>query len=82
MLIFDKDKEQGPNLATYRVKWNDDYREKWAKKLDGYLKDGFIKHTEASFSDDKVLIKTEGNPGGGIDSQYFDELVRKVILEE
>ena len=27
--VFDADKEEGPNLATYRVKWNDDYREKW-----------------------------------------------------
>lgn len=27
--IFDFDQEEGPNLATYRVKWNDDYREKW-----------------------------------------------------
>lgn len=27
--IFDFDREEGPNLATYRVKWNDDYREKW-----------------------------------------------------
>ena len=27
--LFDQDKEQGPNMATYRVKWNDEYREKW-----------------------------------------------------
>lgn len=27
--LFNFDKEQGPTLATYRVKWNDDYREKW-----------------------------------------------------
>ncbi|MBL7214382.1 MAG: ATP-grasp domain-containing protein [Phycisphaerae bacterium] len=27
--VFDFDKDEGPNLATYRVKWNDDYREKW-----------------------------------------------------
>lgn len=27
--LFDFDQEQGPSLATYRVKWNDDYREKW-----------------------------------------------------
>jgi D-alanine-D-alanine ligase len=27
--LFDFDQEQGPSLATYRVKWNDEYREKW-----------------------------------------------------
>jgi D-alanine-D-alanine ligase len=27
--LFNFDKDQGPNLATYRVKWNDEYREKW-----------------------------------------------------
>jgi ATP-dependent exoDNAse (exonuclease V) alpha subunit len=59
-----------------------EYREKWNKKLKGYLKDGFIIHSEATENDDKILIITEENPNGGIDSQYFDNLVRKVILEE
>jgi len=27
--FFDQDSEQGPNMATYRVKWNNTYREKW-----------------------------------------------------
>lgn len=27
--LFNFDQDHGPNLATYRVKWNDDYREKW-----------------------------------------------------
>jgi D-alanine-D-alanine ligase len=27
--IFDFDGEEGPSLATYHVKWNDKYREKW-----------------------------------------------------
>jgi D-alanine-D-alanine ligase len=27
--LFNFDGVRGPNLATYRVKWNDDYREKW-----------------------------------------------------
>lgn len=27
--LFDFDGEKGPNLATYRVKWNDEYRERW-----------------------------------------------------
>ncbi len=27
--FFDQDAEQGPSMATYRVKWNDEYREKW-----------------------------------------------------
>lgn len=27
--LFDFDSDEGPNLATYRVKWNDEYRERW-----------------------------------------------------
>jgi hypothetical protein len=57
-----------------------DYREKWIKKLEGYRKDGFVLHTEAEPTDDKVLIITEDNPGGGIDSKHIDELIRDVIL--
>ena len=59
-----------------------DYREKWEKKLNGYLEDGFVLHTEATWEDDKVLILTEENPNGGINSQHIDELVRTRILEE
>lgn len=78
------------NLDTGRVFYwehlgmltKEKYREKWDKKLKGYLDDGFIKFTDASNTDDKVLVITEENPDGGIDSQYFDQLVRKVILEE
>ncbi len=58
-----------------------DYREKWMKKLEGYRKDGFVLHTEATSTNDKVLIITEDNPGGGIDSSYIDGLVQDVILE-
>jgi len=60
----------------------EDYREKWNKKLNGYLNDGFVLHKDATFKDTKVLIVTEENPNGGVDSQYFDQLVRTVILEE
>jgi energy-coupling factor transporter ATP-binding protein EcfA2 len=59
-----------------------EYRENWEKKLNGYLADGFVKHTDTDLSDDKVLILTEENPNGGIDSQYIDQLVRSIILEE
>jgi len=27
--FFNTNGDEGPNLATYRVKWNDEYREKW-----------------------------------------------------
>ena len=27
--LYDFDSDEGPNLATYRVKWNDKYRERW-----------------------------------------------------
>jgi ATP-dependent exoDNAse (exonuclease V) alpha subunit len=58
------------------------YREKWAKKLTSYLESGFVLHTEAGIEDDLVLITTEENPNGGINSQKIDELVRTVILNE
>ncbi|WP_462409369.1 AAA family ATPase [Neobacillus sp. Marseille-QA0830] len=60
----------------------ENYREKWQRKLNAYLKSGFVLHTEASLEDDKVLIITEENPNGGINSQKIDQLVRNVILNE
>ncbi len=33
--LFDFDNKEGPQLATYRVKWNTEYREKWNIKF-GY----------------------------------------------
>jgi len=59
-----------------------DYREKWEMKLASYLQDGFVLHSRASAYDEKVLILTEENPNGGINSQEIDTLVRKYILEE
>jgi hypothetical protein len=59
-----------------------DYREKWEKKLASYVQDGFVLHSKASSDDEKVLILTEENPNGGINSQEIDTLVRKYILEE
>jgi len=58
-----------------------DYREKWEKKLAGYKNDGFVLLSEATPNDEKILILTEENPNGGINSQEIDELVRKFILE-
>lgn len=58
----------------------DSYREKWQKKLAGYLADGYILANNAKPGDNKILIVTEENPNGGIDSQYFDNLIRTVIL--
>lgn len=59
-----------------------EYRNKWEKKLEGYLKDGFVLFNKATEDDDKVLILTEENPNGGINSQEFDRIVKEVILEE
>lgn len=58
------------------------YREEWQRKLESYLTDGFVLHHKAQNSDDKILIITEENPNGGIDSQEFDRLIRRGILEE
>jgi len=58
----------------------DEYREKWLKKERGYLDDGFVIFTEAKEGDEKILILTEDNPSGGVDSKYFDEIIKKHIL--
>jgi hypothetical protein len=58
----------------------DSYREKWAKKKQGYLDDGFVVFTDASEDDEKILILTEENPNGGVDSKYFDDIIKKYIL--
>ena len=58
-----------------------DYREKWQKKLEGYINDGFVLHTDSKPDDERVLILTEENPNGGINSQEIDNLVKKYILE-
>ncbi len=60
---------------------DEQYRKKWEKKLQGYLEDGYVLHSQAKEGDDKILILTEENPLGGIDSQYFDKLIQEVILE-
>lgn len=59
-----------------------DYREKWEKKKQEYLDSGFVLFTDAVPDTDKILIITEENPNGGIDSQYFDEIIRVHILGE
>lgn len=59
-----------------------DYREKWDKKLASYIQDGFVLHKEAKATDEKVLIITEENPNGGINSQEIDNIVKTYILEE
>jgi ATP-dependent exoDNAse (exonuclease V) alpha subunit len=59
-----------------------DYREKWDKKLKAYVEDGFVLHTKANPRDERVLIITEENPNGGINSQEIDRVVRTTILEE
>jgi ATP-dependent exoDNAse (exonuclease V) alpha subunit len=58
-----------------------DYRDKWKKKLEAYKSDGFVLHGQAQPADEHVLIVTEENPNGGINSQQMDELIQTVILE-
>jgi hypothetical protein len=57
-----------------------DYRERWEKKRAQYLKEGFVLHTKAKPDDRRVLIVTEENPNGGINSQEIDLLIKSVIL--
>ena len=59
-----------------------DYRDKWEKKLNGYLADGFVLHTEVGPNDNKVLIITEENLRGGINSADMNQLIRVIILDE
>lgn len=56
------------------------YRERWTEKLISFKRDGFVLHNEANSDSAKVLIVTEENPNGGIDSQHIDDLIKKVIL--
>jgi hypothetical protein len=58
-----------------------DYRKKWQKKFESYMKDGFVLHQNAKPEDERVLIVTEENPSGGINSQEIDKLIKRVILE-
>jgi D-alanine-D-alanine ligase len=45
--IFDSENPQGPQLATYRVKWNRKYREKWNIRFDfAELETPIIKNIE------------------------------------
>jgi energy-coupling factor transporter ATP-binding protein EcfA2 len=59
----------------------DSYREKWEKKKQGYLDDGFVIFTEVKEDDEKILILTEENPACGVDSKYFDEIIKRYILD-
>ena len=76
------------NLATYKTYYwehlgmmtRESYRKKWELKLEGYLKSGFVLHTNVIHSDSKILIITEEKPDGGINSKYFDEIVRNTII--
>jgi len=45
--MFDSDSQDGPQLATYRVKWNRKYREKWNIRFDfAELETPIIKNVE------------------------------------
>lgn len=59
-----------------------DYRNKWDLKLEAYKRNGLVHYQEANENDEQVLIVTEEQPNGGINSKYFDELIKKFILEE
>lgn len=60
---------------------NENYRKKWEKKLKAYKEDGFVLFDKVKTKDDKILILTEENPAGGVDSKYFDDIVKNVILK-
>ena len=57
------------------------YREKWNKKLESYKKDGFVDFRQAKQDDSKIIIITEDTIEGGVDSQYFDQIVKKYIFK-
>lgn len=59
-----------------------DYRQKWEKKLASYIEEGFVHYKKAGPNSERVLIVTEENPNGGINSQEIDNIVKKYILEE
>jgi hypothetical protein len=57
-----------------------DYRDKWNLKFAQYVKEGFVPHAKAKPTDKRVLIVTEENPNGGINSQELDQLIQTVVL--
>ncbi len=59
-----------------------EYRQKWDLKFAQYEKDGFVLHSKAKPTDKRLLIVTEENPNGGINSQEIDELIQSVILQQ
>ena len=49
--------------------------------MKAYKEDGFVLFDKVKTKDDKILILTEENPAGGVDSKYFDDIVKNVILK-
>ena len=60
---------------------NSVYREKWQLKFKGYEDEGFVLFDKATDNDEKILIITEENPNGGINSKNIDEIIKRYILE-
>lgn len=46
-----------------------------------YEEEGFVLFDKATLNDEKILIITEKNPNGGINSKNIEEIVKKYILE-
>ncbi|MBA5245897.1 AAA family ATPase [Marnyiella aurantia] len=60
---------------------NEVYREKWLQKLKAYKEEGFVLFEESNETNEKILIITEENPNGGINSQSINDIIKKYILE-
>jgi hypothetical protein len=57
-----------------------EYKEKWERKKQAYLEDGFVLAENATIEDDYILITSEDSPGGGLNSQIVDKLINEHIL--
>jgi hypothetical protein len=62
------------------IQKNKGYRENWESKLEVYIANGFILHSKSKSTDKKILIMTESDSNGEVDSKYLDEIIRMVIL--
>ena len=77
--FFDSDNPEGPQLATYRVKWNSEYREKWGINF-GFAKldDAIVKSIERTCK--KVYRLLQIRDYGRIDIRLTPE--NKIVVLE
>jgi GTPase SAR1 family protein len=57
-----------------------DYKDKWALKREGYIREGVVPAETATLNDDVILIASEDSAGGGLDTQSVEQKIKDYIL--